>query len=172
VHTVSKTWSRQSPLPSLTVGLLKSTEAKSVARASARARFRFNHFQDFGGPQSVASTVLSSGAVLVWNAIGQHALIAILEERRKVSAPHFLFRRSKALTNKWCCSPFLPGCVMRRGIADLTAKAFPPKHTSMQYNKGLQAAQAGDLPAQLQAAKGGQAGGQRSFPSSGLGFHP
>jgi hypothetical protein len=41
--------SRQSPLPSLTVGLLKSTEAKSEARAQARARLRFNRFQDVDG---------------------------------------------------------------------------------------------------------------------------
>ncbi|MCI0418757.1 MAG: hypothetical protein L0387_16255 [Acidobacteria bacterium] len=53
-----KAWSRQSPLPSLTIGLLKSTEAKSVARATAMARLRFNHFQDFDGALSLNERAL------------------------------------------------------------------------------------------------------------------
>jgi hypothetical protein len=58
--------SRQSPLPSLTVGLLKSTEAKSVARASARARLRFNHFQDFDG--TLRASPFERGTPLsLWN---------------------------------------------------------------------------------------------------------
>jgi hypothetical protein len=39
----------QSSLPSLTVGLLNGAEAKSVARASARAKWQLNHFRDFDG---------------------------------------------------------------------------------------------------------------------------
>jgi hypothetical protein len=40
---------RQSSLPFLTVGLLNGAEAKSVARASARAKWQLNHFRDFDG---------------------------------------------------------------------------------------------------------------------------